>query len=378
MFGIDLFSGAGGMSLGAEAAGIEVVFSVESDRHAAETYSHNHPGVELFASNICTLEKIGIGRRTRPLVVFGGPPCQGFSTSNQRTRSSDNPANWLYKEFLRIVGSVKPEWVVFENVKGIMETEAGRFFRLVLKGISGLGYNCTHDILNAADFGVPQQRFRLFIIGSRKGVADRFPRPEVAKHVTVREAIADLPELPNGASEAWRGYRTEASSAYAKKMRGRMEHSANHLVSHNADHVIERYRHISPGGNWEDIPHGLMDNYKDRTRCHTGIYHRLRDDRPSVTLGNYRKNMLIHPREDRGLSVREAARLQSFPDRFEFKGSIGFQQQQVGNAVPPLLAEAVFRAVAEVARGTRPAKSNSRKDRNFRCGSERHDACRMA
>ena len=337
------------MSLGAKAAGIEVLFSVERDPHAAETYSHNHPGVDLFPGDIRKIRKFNLSRRKRPLVVFGGPTCQGFSTSNQKTRSSGNPSNWLFREFLRIVRVVAPDWVVFENVKGIFETEGGRFYQLVSSGLSGLGYTCGHGILDAADFGVPQHRSRLFIVGAKAGVIVSLPKPNGESRVTVREAISDLPALPNGASENLRTYRTDAVSPYAKRMRGRLKSSANHLVTDNAPYVIERYRHIPNGGNWENIPEELMGNYRDRTRCHTGIYRRLRDEEPSVTIGNYRKNMLIHPWEDRGLSVREAARLQSFPDRFEFKGSIGFQQQQVGDAVPPLLSRAVFRAVVAAA-----------------------------
>jgi DNA (cytosine-5)-methyltransferase 1 len=131
-------------------------------------------------------------------------------------------------------------------------------------------------------------------------------------------------------------------------MRGDLIKCSNNLVTGNAPHIIERYKHIPAGGNWEDIPKRLMSNYTDVQRCHTGIYRRLRHDEPSVVIGNFRKNMLIHPNKHRGLSVREAARLQSFPDSFRFHGSIGFQQQQVGNAVPPLLAKAVFRQILSV------------------------------
>jgi DNA (cytosine-5)-methyltransferase 1 len=124
------------------------------------------------------------------------------------------------------------------------------------------------------------------------------------------------------------------------------------LVTRSADVIIERYRHIGNGGNWEDIPSELMTNYQDASRCHTGIYHRLEWDTPSKVIGNFRKNMLIHPQQHRGLSVREAARLQSFPDHYEFLNSIGFQQQQVADAVPPLLAEAVAESILQVDRRT--------------------------
>lgn len=349
MIGIDLFSGAGGMSLGARLAGVNVQFCVENDPHALATYTNNHKGSNVFSEDIRKLraEYFGdtLNRRNEPLVVFGGPPCQGFSTSNQRTRSSENPSNWLFEEFIRVVNMCNPDWVVFENVKGILETESGKFFEYTYNKLNRLGYTLSHDVLNAADYGVPQARARLFIVGNRHGVRFSFPKPTVKKHVTVFDAIADLPSLPNGADFDWHDYTSEPKSAYARKMRGRLKKSPNHIVTKNADHIIERYKHIPQGGNWEDIPKELMQNYSDVTRCHTGIYMRLKADETSVVIGNYRKNMLIHPWEDRGLSVREAARLQSFPDHYEFKGSIGFQQQQVGNAVPPILAKAVFKMI---------------------------------
>ena len=140
-------------------------------------------------------------------------------------------------------------------------------------------------------------------------------------------------------------YRTAPKSDYAKSLRGNLTECSNHLVTRNNANILKRYQHIPEGGNWENIPVRLMKNYANRTRCHEWIYRRLSIDEPSVVIGNYRKNMLIHPTQNRGLSVREAARLQSFPDTFAFQGSIGLQQQQVGNAVPPLLAKAVFNAI---------------------------------
>ena len=176
-----------------------------------------------------------------------------------------------------------------------------------------------------------------------------FPKPPKGKPLTVKEAIADLPKISNGAYQNWMPYRSVPKSKYAASMRGNLKQSPNHLVTRNADYIIDRYQHIPPGGNWECIPARLMTNYKDKSRCHTGIYRRLKANEPSLVIANYRKNMLIHPLEDRGLSVREAARLQSFPDWYDFQGSIGFQQQQVGNAVPPLLAKAVFKAICSSA-----------------------------
>jgi DNA (cytosine-5)-methyltransferase 1 len=234
-------------------------------------------------------------------------------------------------------------------VKGIAETENGKFLHMILGEFRCIRYTVSYWVLNAADFGVPQKRFRLFVVGSRKGISVQKPKPTVKKHVSVKEAISDLPELVNGASQHWMAYASPPGSKYARVMREKMKKSPNHFVTKSAPYIVERYKHIPQGGNWENIPPRLMNNYTDRTRCHTGIYHRLQENMPSIVLGNYRKNMLIHPTQHRGLSVREAARLQSFPDWYAFKGSIGFQQQQVGNAVPPLLANAVFGAVLRAA-----------------------------
>lgn len=345
--GIDLFAGAGGMSVGAMMAGIDVKIAVEKDPHACVTYKLNHPQTLLYNNDIKKFEyKDQFKLPNAGLkILFGGPPCQGFSTSNQKTRSKDNINNWLFKEYLRITKQIYPDWVVVENVKGIVETEDGYFFDKINSLLKAMGYTTNAAILNSVDYGVPQVRNRVFIVGSLHGINFDFPRPFTAQYVTVAQAISDLPSLENGASIHEIKYKGKATSPYQLASRKKSKKSINNLVTKNNQLVIERYSHIPQGGNWEDIPPKLMKNYKDFSRCHTGIYHRLKNDSPSVVIGNYRKNMLIHPTENRGLSVREAARIQSFPDSFYFHGSIGFQQQQVGNSVPPLLAKAVFKKI---------------------------------
>jgi DNA (cytosine-5)-methyltransferase 1 len=345
MIGIDIFSGAGGMSLGAQAAGVTIREAVELDPWAALTYKTNHPDVKLENIDIRDYSPRREKRR-EPMVVFGGPPCQGFSTSNQRTRNSENQNNWLFREYVRIVKLLQPEWLVFENVKGITETEGGMFLERIQDELRRIGYELSVHILCAADFGVPQIRSRLFIVGSRDGARVTIQNPNT-KPPTVQQAISDLPELEAGNNVSLMRYGKTAKSLYARNLRGELKESTNNLVSRNSAEVMRRYKYVPQGGNWENIPKRLMKSYFDPSRCHTGIYHRLKADQPSSVIGNYRKNMLIHPWADRGLSVREAARLQSFPDSFIFEGSIGFQQQQVGNAVPPLLAQAVFEAISE-------------------------------
>jgi DNA (cytosine-5)-methyltransferase 1 len=343
--GIDLFSGAGGMTLGARLTGINVIASVENDRHAVETYRHNNKGVDMFDKDIREYVSVPKTEETDVRLLFGGAPCQGFSTSNQRTRSASNQNNWLFAEFLRVADLWEPHWIIFENVKGIVETAKGVFLERILSEITKRGYTVVHFFLQAADFGVPQRRTRLFIVGSRAGIKVKMPHPLGSPAPTVREAISDLPLLKNGASVCRLPYRREPETEYQTQMRGGEKECTNNIVSRNLDYVVKRYCHIPQGGNWESIPNRLMHNYQDKTKCHTGIYLRLRANQASIVIGNFRKNMLIHPTQDRGLSVREAARLQSFPDSYEFKGSIGFQQQQVGNAVPPLLAKVVFESV---------------------------------
>ena len=348
LFGVDLFAGAGGMSLGAESAGVTVVAAVESRASACLTYALNHPSTTVIQSDIRQVLTVDPKAGSAEVVVFGGPPCQGFSTSNQRTRNETNPGNWLFVEFFRIVEAVGPQWVVIENVAGILQTAEGMFVKAYREGLGKLGYRLSEGVLDAADFGVPQRRSRFFVIGARDRPPLDLPRCGKTKPVTVADAISDLPVLQNGASVDELGYGTPPCSNYARQLRRGLARCTGHLVSRNADSIVGRYPYIPQGGNWRDIPEALMDSYADRTRCHTGIYRRLVASERSVVIGNFRKNMLIHPTQDRGLSVREAARLQSFPDTYTFTGTIGLQQKQVGNAVPPRLAQAVFKQIRAV------------------------------
>jgi DNA (cytosine-5)-methyltransferase 1 len=164
--GIDVFSGAGGMSVGAAWAGVKTVIAVENDHHAARTYAQNHKYTQVLEEDIRKIDFTQF-KSNELTVLFGGPPCQGFSTSNQRTRNSENKTNWLFKEFLRAAEELDPEWIVFENVRGIAETEGAKFLGYVVDGLKALGYSVWSSILNARDFGVPQNRSRLFVVASR-------------------------------------------------------------------------------------------------------------------------------------------------------------------------------------------------------------------
>lgn len=338
---LDLFAGCGGLSLGAEGAGLKAHAAVESDGKAAATYRLNFPHANVVKEDIRAVTPSALGVPSNLRAIFAGPPCQPFSASNQRSRGPAHPNNTLYIEALRFVSELRPELVVFENVEGFGLGKARAYHDELCDRLLGLGYSVSSTVYCAADFGVPQSRRRLFVVGTQH--KPLLGTPAHRASVTVGEAIEDLPKLSVGADEDVLPYPQFAGnlSDYAQELRGQSTSCSGHLVTRNAPHIVDRYQHIPPGGNWKNIPDTKLETYADARRCHTGIYHRLRSDRTAKVIGNFRKNMLVHPWDNRGLSVREAARLQSFPDSFSFSGSIGKQQQQVGNAVPPLLAAAI-------------------------------------
>ena len=348
-YGIDIFSGAGGLSLGAEMAGIKIKTAIEINYSATKTFLRNHKNVNVLQGDIKELDSKMLQSNEKPVfVIMGGPPCQGFSLSNTRTRNMENKKNFLFLEFVRFVQEIRPEWFVLENVCGITNINGGKIEKMIedcFRAIDGYD-NITSSVLWASDYGVPQNRNRFFMVGNRLGIDFKFPEKHSIK-ITVEEAIGDLPSLQNGEMLEESDYTIpfEKASPYAQLMRKDSYKARQNFVSRNNDLVIKRYKYIGQGQNWRAIPDFLMQNYTDKGRCHSGIYKRLKADQPSVVISNYRKSMLIHPYEDRGISVTEAARLQSFPDTFIFEGPLSHIQQQIGNAVPPLLAKAVFKQI---------------------------------
>ncbi len=356
---IDLFSGAGGLSEGFIMAGFHVAASVERNKFAAETQRYNHARWKQYQTRVVnddlrnTVEVIAKLRAegiTAVDAVIGGPPCQGFSRSNMRTRNRDNPDNELFRQFVSVVDAYKPRVIVLENVADLATFEDGEVAYEIISAFRRVGYAVDKKMLNAVNFRVPQKRKRVFFIGTRNNIPIEFPNSEITdptKFISVWEAISDLPHLENGNTFDEMPYRTNAGlTDYQRKIRKKGSvRVRNNIVTRNSNLVIKRYAFIPQGGNWLNIPDELMNNYTNKERCHQWIYRRLPENEPAIAITNFRKNMLIHPREDRGLSVREAARLQSFPDDFIFFGGIGQQQQQVANAVPPLLAKAVAKAV---------------------------------
>ena len=350
--GIDLFAGAGGLSIGASLAGITVEHAIELNESAAKTYKRNHPKTNIICQDIKKVQpKDLVDAGQHVFIIMGGPPCQGFSMSNTMTRNMENPNNAMFKEFVRFVHELNPDWFLFENVWGLTNINNGQTERMIESCFESLGYIVKSKVLWASDYGVPQSRNRFFMVGNRLGIDFDFPEP-LGYTVTVGDAISDLPVLSNGDNYESLQYTIplKKASKYAQQMRRGCKRCKQNYVSRNNDLVIERYKHIGQGQNWSAIPESLMENYADKGRCHSNIYRRLREDKPSVVISNYRKSMLIHPTQDRGLSVREAARIQSFPDSYYFEGPISHIQQQIGNAVPPLLAKAVIEQIINVSK----------------------------
>jgi len=344
---IDLCCGAGGLSYGFVQAGFDVALGLDIDEEVLKTYKRNLPRSSVLAADV---RQIGpskilqhLSKKPQKIVgILASPPCRGFSQSNRRSRNLDNPFNLLYLEIMRLIGEFKPTWFLIENVWGLQHVASGHVEDHIIQLGNSMGYQVSTEILNTVDYGVPQKRRRIFFFGFLGKSRFIFPKFTGSSWVTVQDAIGDLPSLANGDKRDILPYRESGDkcSDFQLKMRGLNGEPfvSGNLVTRNNETILRRYKHIPPGGNWKNIPPELMANYKDPAQCHTGIYRRLECDAPSVVISNFRKNMLIHPEEDRGLSVREAARLQSFPDSFIFEGSLGSQQQQVADAVPPLLA----------------------------------------
>lgn len=376
---IDLFSGAGGLSEGLKEAGFNCLFANEVVPIYAKTYARNHIGTKVLTADIRTLnaydilKDLGLKRGEIDLVA-GGPPCQGFSI-NAPVRSNEDQRNHLFREYLRFVDAFQPKAVIIENVPGLVSFEHGATLHAIIESLSELGYGTDVRILGAAFYGVPQMRWRTVIIGLR-GVEvppEAFPSPlfhapirpnftstfdgkqlvkfpnsdNTANFTTVEEAIGDLPPLKNGEKgAAIKDYGSKPTSSYQRMMRIGSGGVYNHEASCLSEQNIKRLSYIKPGGNWTDIPTSLLPKGMRRARKsdHTMRYGRVRPDGLSSTIltkcdphwGAY-----FHYSQDRSFTVREAARIQSFPDHFVFYGNMAEQFAQVGNAVPPLLAKSI-------------------------------------
>lgn len=358
---IDLFCGAGGLSAGLEMAGFRVLAGVDLFEAAGRTFEATHPHAKFISKPIedVSIEELkGItGLETGELTVLaGGPPCQAYSVYNHQRGMHDSRAN-LFRQYLRIVEGLKPEWIVMENVAGIYSIGGGEAVRAIKSELGALGYAVEEKILRTEEYGVPQERRRVVFIGNRIGAKIRHPAPThgpgLTPFVTIRDAISDLPALKNGEDLGELPYKSKPACDFQEYARGNLETVSNHAAPKLGAANMKRLEHIPPGGSWRDIPHDLLPAGMKRAKRsdHTKRYGRMTWNGLSCTVltkCDIHWGAYIHPDEDRAISVREAARLQAFPDSFIFTGSKTDQYIQVGNAVPPLLGKAIGRTVKDL------------------------------
>lgn len=382
---IDFFSGAGGLSCGLEQSGFRSVFASDIEPIYADTFCKNHPDTDFLVGDIRKLQgaqllkKLGIKKGDIDLVA-GGPPCQGFSV-NAPIRSLDDQRNHLFKDFLRLADEIHPKLILIENVTGFISLGNGSVLKKVYERLHQMQYEVAHRILFAGHYGIPQLRFRTIIIASRVGGDLKFPTPthnaigcanfkggkelcykieplfagKLKPHTSVWDAISDLPDMEPGNSMQIFEYNGKLSSSYAKELRKGSKRIYNHNANRLANINLERLKHIPRGGSWRDIPFDLLPAglKKARRSDHTKRYGRLDPDglcSTILTKCDPHWGSFFHPYQDRVLTVREAARIQSFPDRFEFTGNLTKQYEQVGNAVPPLMAKAIGKCLAKMLR----------------------------
>ena len=357
---IDLFAGCGGLSLGFIQAGFSVEKAVEYDPVIANTYKRNHPEVDVIVDDIKNIDTSDMFAGTMADVIIGGPPCQGFSMAGARIRQGfiDDPRNYLFKHYFNVVKTVMPKVFVMENVKGISTMQGGKIFEEIKRifqdpeSLNGKPYRIYHRVINAADFGVPQRRERMIIIGTlidgvdidalwKKTIKDiKNEYPNYFDEVTVRDAIGNL----SMTSEDGVIDNPLPKTAYEKYLSSDAHTITNHTRSRHSKVAIERMRQIKNGENYTVLNEQINS-------VHSGSYGRLCWNEQASTITTRfdtpAGGRFIHPDEDRTLTPREAARVQSYPDDYFFRGAYTKTYMQIGNSVPPLLG----RAIAQVIKG---------------------------
>ncbi|WP_455670532.1 DNA cytosine methyltransferase [Phocaeicola faecalis] len=329
---IDLFSGCGGLSLGFEMAGYKSLLAIDCWRDALDTYAYNRPEARTLCGDIAALDPEKIKSQYNIFnvdVIIGGPPCQGFSLAGKRI--IDDKRNTLYKSFVSFVECFKPKAFVMENVPNILSMGNGIVRESILSDFRALGYNVTYKVMLASDYGVPQNRRRAVFVGLLDGNFS-FPDKSVINPVTSKEALSDLPEgsLSDGAD-----YPTAPLSEFQKIIREGSKGVYNHLITIHTEQTQRIIGMVPDGGNYKNLPKDLWETRKVHI-----AWTRLNSQKPSFTI-DCGHNHHFHYSFNRVPTVRESARLQSFPDKFIFLGGKGSQLKQVGNAVPPIMASAI-------------------------------------
>lgn len=338
---IDLFSGAGGLSEGFRLAGFDIIGGIDFNKDAVETFNHNFKNARGVCMDLTDLKESDVVTEFPDYldadVIIGGPPCQGFSSANRHNIDEmDDPRNRLFFQFIKFVDVIRPKAIVIENVRGIITANKGFAKKRIYQIFEERGYEVTHKILDASQYGVPQKRIRNFFVMTK---GDKFNFDNLTTKVGphVYEALSELYSLDKNYVDI---FSEEPKTEFQRYLRRSDNKILNHEIRYPAEKVQERISYVPQGGNWKDVPERLFAN--NRNNRHSSAYKRLNENDFSVTIdtGNAHSNY-FHPIYNRIPTVREAARLQSFSDNFEFLGARTAQYRQVGNAVPPLLSKAI-------------------------------------
>lgn len=347
---LDLFCGCGGISEGFHLAGFDVIGGIDFNKFATDTFKHNFKSAKVHNVDISTFtnEQI-LSEYEGTEIIVGGPPCQGFSSANRWQKENDDPRNKLFFEYIRFVQVLKPKVIVIENVRGLLSRDNGYAIERIKEILGSVDYNISYTVLNAADYGVPQQRRRAIIVGIRKDYKDcifDFSTLEKKDKVTVEDAIGELYGFETDPNPA-KKIEDRPNSPYRRYLRKNATALLDHDIVYPAEKVQHRISFVPQGGNWKDVPEDLWP--RNRQNRHSSAYKRLDPKTQSCTIdtGNAHSNY-FHPLYNRIPTIRESARIQSFPDSFEFVGPRGAKYRQVGNAVPPLLAKAIADAIKKI------------------------------
>lgn len=330
---LDLFCGCGGLSQGFIEVGYEVVAGIDHWQDALDTFAFNHTNSKAIKADLFNISPVQIAQQleTKNIdVIIGGPPCQGFSIAGKRL--IDDERNQLYKSFVQFVSYFQPKAFIMENVPNIISMGKGAVKDEIIEDFTRLGYTVTYKILLASEYGVPQNRRRAFFVGLKNGKTFEFPLPTTRSLITCEQAISDLPD---GSIEDGELYPVEAQSDYQRLMRVDSTVLHNHQATVHTAKTVEIIAQVPDGGNYKDLPKHLQE-----TRKVNIAWTRFNSQKPSFTIDTGH-NHHFHYSYNRVPTVRESARLQSFPDNFVFLKGKTSQLKQVGNAVPPLLAKAL-------------------------------------
>jgi len=327
---IDLFAGCGGLSYGFQKAGFNILLGVDKNEKVKKTFVNNHKNSKFLVKDIKDVDKSEIEKLIGDKkidILIGGPPCQGFSVAGNRVEFDSR--NSLYKEFFRIVDYFNPKAILIENVPGLKNLYGGRALKRIKSEFIKQNYIVNDKILKADNYGVPQIRRRIFIVGLKDNLFE-FPFIENSK-ITLGEAISDLPLLEDQKENFY--YKSEPKNRYQEEMRLNSDKVYNHVATNHEKRTKKIISMVPEGGNYKDLP----KKYRD-TRNVNIAWTRLDRSKPSLTIDTGHRH-IFHPVANRVPTVRECARIQSFPDDFIFYGSKTSQRKQVGNAVPPKLAK---------------------------------------